>query len=210
MEIHAPHGSIHSWKDLAIQLATITAGILIALSFEGAREWRHDRTLVAEARRNLRREIIDNKKELDNELGAVAARTGKIETAMQFATELLNIKKTDIHQVQLEVAFPTLSAAAWQTAERTGAFAHMEYDEVQKYAGVYTIQELLTAQHRRALEALASSIGILTASEGGDPTKAPPAELERFRQQLVELRSILFVEEQIARRTSDVYQKALE
>lgn len=210
MEVHAPHGSIHSWKDLAIQLATITAGILIALSLEGVREWRHDRALVAEARRNIQREIAENKKELDNELAAVKARNGKIETALRFATELLKVGKTDIHSLELGLTFPTLSAAAWQTAERTGAFAHMEYGEVQKYANAYSIQELLTSQHRRALEALARSIGILTASEDGDPTKAPPAELERFRQHIAELRSILVVEEQVGRQTSAVYKSALE
>jgi hypothetical protein len=210
VEIHPSHGAAHSWKDLLIQLATITAGILIALSFEGVREWRHDRALVAEARRNLQREIADNKKELDNELVAVATRTGKIDTALRFAAELLKAKKTDIHRLELELSFPTLGAAAWQTAERTGAFAHMEYDEVQKYASAYTIQELLTGQHRRALEAIAGAIGILTASEDGDPTQAPAAELERFRQRVVELRSILLIEEQIARQTSKVYKTALE
>jgi hypothetical protein len=38
VEIHPPHGSIHSFKDFVVQLATITAGVLIALSFEGVLE----------------------------------------------------------------------------------------------------------------------------------------------------------------------------
>jgi len=54
VEIHAPHGSIHSWKDLLIQLGIITAGILIALSLERVREWRHERALVREARETTR------------------------------------------------------------------------------------------------------------------------------------------------------------
>jgi hypothetical protein len=33
-----PHGSIHSWKDFCVQLGTIAAGALIALSLEGVRE----------------------------------------------------------------------------------------------------------------------------------------------------------------------------
>jgi hypothetical protein len=53
------------------------------------------------------------------------------------------------------------------------------------------MQDFLVQQHRRALGALSAALDILGASEGGDPTKAPPAELERFRQQVVTLRSVL-------------------
>jgi hypothetical protein len=86
----------------------------------------------------------------------------------------------------------------------------MDYAEVQRYANVYTMQDFLVQQHRRALDALSAALGILGAGEGGDPTKAPPAELERFRQQVVALRSVLFVEEQMTRRASEVYKQALE
>ena len=64
MEIHPPHGAIRSWRDFLLQLGTITAGVLIALSFEGIREAIHDRSLVREARENIRREIADNRREI--------------------------------------------------------------------------------------------------------------------------------------------------
>jgi hypothetical protein len=57
MEIHPPHGSIHSLKDFFLQLATITAGVLIALLLEGLVEWNHNRGLVHEARTTIGREI---------------------------------------------------------------------------------------------------------------------------------------------------------
>jgi hypothetical protein len=162
VDIHPPH-AIHSWKDFGIQLVTITAGILIALSLEGVRE-----------------------------------------------TPLLKTGRADIHQVGLEVVFPTLNAASWQTAERTGALAHMDYAEVQKYAALYRFQELLFEQHRRALDIVSAAIGTLTLSEDADPTKSSPADLQRFREQIVSLRSGLLVEEQWARTASDRYKKALE
>ena len=133
MDIHPPH-AIHSWKDFGIQLITITAGILIALSLEGVRETLRDRALVREARENIRRELADNKREVDNEIADMADRGKKIDTALRFANETLKAKDTDVHQLGLELAFPTLSTASWQTAERTGALAHMDYAEVQKYA----------------------------------------------------------------------------
>jgi hypothetical protein len=210
VDIHPPHGSIHSWRDFLIQLGTITAGVLIALSLEGVRETIHDRALVREARENIRRELADNKREIDDEIAHMDERGKKLNTVLRFANDLLKTKRTDIHQIDLGLAFPTLSSASWQTAERTGALAHMEYAEVQKYANIYDYQAFLTQQHSRALDALSAGLGILAGSEDGDPTKAPPAEIERFRQQVVALKSILFVEEDMTRSASERYKKALE
>ena len=209
MDIHPPH-AIHSWKDFGVQLVTITAGILIALSLEGIRESLHDRALVREARENIRREITDNQREVDGEITAIPGRAKKLDAALRFANELLQTKRTEVHQIELGLNFPTLRAASWQTADRTGALAHMDYAEVQKYAELYAFQEFLTAQHRRAIESLSAAIGIVTASEDGDPTKASAADLERFRLQIVSLRSLLFIEEQMSKTASEHYKKALE
>jgi hypothetical protein len=94
MDIHPPH-PIHSWKDFGVQLITVTAGILIALSLEGVRESMRDRALVREARENIHREIADNKREVDDEIGAMADRGKKIDVALHFANELLKTKHTD-------------------------------------------------------------------------------------------------------------------
>ncbi len=154
MDIHPPH-PIHSWKDFGIQLVTITAGILIALSLEGVRESIHDRALVREARENIHREIADNQREVDDEIDAMPERGKKLDTALRFANELLKTKRTEVHSARAwSSSFPTLSAASWQTAERTGALAHMDYAEVQKYATLYAFQDFLIAQHRRALDTL--------------------------------------------------------
>src|SRR5438270_535948 len=53
MEIHTPERPPLSMKEFGIQLATITIGILIALSLEGVTQWLHHRSLVREARANL-------------------------------------------------------------------------------------------------------------------------------------------------------------
>jgi hypothetical protein len=209
VDIHPPH-AIHSWKDFGIQLVTITAGILIALSLGGVRETLRDRALVREARDNIHREIADNQREVENEIKAMPARAKKVAAALQFADEILQTKQTDINQIELGLDVPELNAASWQTAERTGALAHMDYAEVQKYATLYSFQEFLIQQQRHALQGLSAAIGILTSSPAGDPTKAPRPEIERFREQVVSLRSSLLIEEQMAKGASARYKKALE
>lgn len=209
MEIHAPH-AIRNWKDFLVHLATITVGILIALSLEGVRETLRERALVREARESIRRELADNKRGIDGEIAGMAERAKQFDTAMRFANDLLKKQQTDVRQFQLGFNFPTVSIASWQTAERTGALAHMDYGEAQKYAGAYIAQDFYVQQQRRAFDALSAALGILTAAEDADPTKASPAELERFRQQVVALRSVLFVEEQLARGLGETYKKTLE
>jgi len=210
VDIHAPHGSIHSWKDFLIQLGTITAGVLIALSLEGVRETIRDRALVREARENIRRELLDNKRGVDGEIAKMNERAKQFDATMRYTDDLLKKKKSDVHTVQLGFDFPTLSIASWQTAERTGALAHMDYAEVQKYAGVYIAQDFCLQQQHRAFDAVSAALGILTTAENGDLETAAPAELERFRQQVIALHSVLFVEEQLARGLSEDYKKALE
>ena len=44
MEIHARHGQVQSLRDVAVHLAIVTIGILIALGLEQAVEWSPART----------------------------------------------------------------------------------------------------------------------------------------------------------------------
>ena len=41
IDVHAPHGGLHTWKDFWIHLGTITLGLLIAISLEQSVEWLH-------------------------------------------------------------------------------------------------------------------------------------------------------------------------
>ena len=41
IDVHAPHGGLHTWKDFWIHLGTITLGLLIAISLEQSVEWVH-------------------------------------------------------------------------------------------------------------------------------------------------------------------------
>ena len=70
MEIEPPHHPIETRRDFFIHLFTITCGLLIALSLEGLVEWSHHRSLVHEARANIRQEIEDNQKAANKNLAS--------------------------------------------------------------------------------------------------------------------------------------------
>jgi len=207
MEVHVPSGRPHSWKNFAIELATITAGVLIALSLEALVERHHYRVLVDEARETITSEIKDNEQEMQRVLPKFAASKAHAESALQLAEELLATRKSNINEFSLTVELAELSSASWQTAERTGALSHMPYAEVQKYSRVYSMQELYSDHQRQSLARLASALSLTGAV--GDPHKARPDDLRAFRTHVLDLQASLYLGEKFAEELLKSYQKLL-
>jgi len=196
-----------STRNFVFQLVTITGGVLIALFLEGLVEWTDNRALVREARATIARELAENKKELDGSLAELDARTDNLESALRFANEMLEKKSTDIREITLNRSFAELSAASWQTAERTGALGHMDYDEVRRYSRIYALQDIFTAHQRRALERMSGALAALSA---GNPHKAAPKDLEAFRQHVLALRGDLLIDRDLGKALSSAYTSELE
>src|SRR6185312_3285273 len=60
IDIHAPHESIHSWRDILLHLAIVVAGILIAIGLEQSVEYLHHRQQRSDLIRQLRAESEDD------------------------------------------------------------------------------------------------------------------------------------------------------
>ena len=54
IEVHAPHESVHTWKDILIHIGIITVGLLLAIGLEQTVEFFHHRHQVAETREALK------------------------------------------------------------------------------------------------------------------------------------------------------------
>lgn len=206
MDVHTPKRPIHSVREFARELVTITAGVLIALALEGLVGWHHDNALVREARQTIAHEIADNKRELDGSLASWAAKQQDIDTALKMANDVLATGRSKTDQISLQLLFGDLSASAWQTAERTGALSHMSYEEVEADASVYGLQDLLVSEQRTALARLTTALAFV---EGVDPTRAPASDLRAFREQVLNLRAEMFVLEQLGHRLSSRYAKVM-
>ena len=92
------------WKRHLVELVTITVGVLIALSLEGARQWLSDRALVREAERTLRIEIEGNRAEIERIIADDEERQEALEGALTFVDEILGF---DTHADRL----PTMQRA---------------------------------------------------------------------------------------------------
>lgn len=181
MEIHPPEKPIHTVKDFLLQLMTITIGILIALSLEGALGWSHHRTLVSEAKENLRQEIVNNKGEVGKALAGIPNLRKNEEKALQLIEDLrAHRAKGHREPVTLDfryyIAVP--SDTNWSTAQAAGAVAYMSYRDVQKYASIYDNQRKFDGFQDRLTES------VVAAVPSDDPDNSSPRELREWKTRI--------------------------
>ena len=134
MEIsEQPRAARRSTGEWLFQLTTITLGVLIALSFDTVLSGTptHARQRGAS---DIALEIADNRRDLEGHLAAFPERRARIDSMLKLLAELEAGIEPTVHEADLGMGMPSLSNAAWQTAERTGASALMEYVEVQRLA----------------------------------------------------------------------------
>ena len=208
MEIHTPDRPPGTWKETLKHLAMITAGVLIALAFEGAVSWADHRLLVREARENITEEIRSNRKELESSLFKnVERQQREVEALDRVAKERLSSKKPANQQLALSWNFAELKNAAVTTGTITGAFGYMRYDEVKRFAAVYDLQ----AQFMRAQERQIQDFQIVFAfiRRLDDVPPPSPAALEEWRGRLNSLLTGLGFQEQLGRTLAKRYDEIL-
>ena len=206
MEIHVPSGRPHSWKNFAIELGTITTGILIALTLEALVEQRHFRVLADEARETITSEIKDNAEEVRGTLKGTAESSRNNEAALKVVEELLATRKSNATEFSLGAHAAELSSSSWQTAQHIGALIHMPYSEVQQFSKIYGLQDLFAAHQRQSVERLASALSLV---RGKDPHTLSPEDLRTLRTQILELQGNLFLVESFGEGLLKAYQKVL-
>ena len=199
-----PRAARRSVGEWLFQLATITIGVLIALSFDALLRWNDDRMLVAEARANIALEISDNRRELDQHLALIDESIAKVDNGLRLLAELDAGIEPTIHDVPLDMNFPSLNDAGWQTAERTGAIALMQYSEVQELAELYTLQSLFTDTLQPVIVAVNEAGAIMNAP--GD-TFALPQARDAMRARLFEGRAYLELGRQLGQQLSTGYSE---
>lgn len=143
MDVHAPHEPVHSWRDFAIHLTIVTIGLFIALSLEAFVEFLHHRHLVHEARENIRREIENNRDAAQKDLVYLKTNMARIDSNIKTLHALEKDPKGQHYSIENRMEFDDMSSAAWNTARDTGALGYMPYDEVQRYADLYTLSNFL-------------------------------------------------------------------
>jgi hypothetical protein len=161
VEVHPPHGAIHSVKEFMVHLLAITIGLLIALSLEASVEWMHNRHLVREARENIAQEIHDNQQAIEKEMNSLPREEDQLENLLKVVSAEEKGSTAKPEQ-RLVWSVARLSDSSWNTAFSTGAIGHMEYDEVRRYSQVYALQQMFNLSMDRYLESRRDMYAFLT------------------------------------------------
>lgn len=208
MEIHAPDHPLTGWKDIAKHLAIITAGVLIALAFEGLVAWTDHRMLVREAKTNLVEEIRGNRKELEALFASIDREQAQMERADALAQELLDHGKLDKVELDLSWNFAEPKNAAVTTGQITGAFGYMDYATVKRFAAVYDLQAQFLRMQEREIQNFQAVYGFIPRLTAAKPP--PAASIEEWRGRVSNLVAALAFQGQYARVLLKRYDELLK
>ena len=173
LDVHPPHEPVYGWRDFFVHLATITIGLLIALSLEGCVEWRHHRHLVHEAEASLQTEIKSNAKVLQGALDDVRKEQEFLKQDVAVMQKIIaNPKVPNRDELTINFRIRTFDDVSWKTAQSTGALSYMPYERAQEYSKIYNAQnEIDVAEHQAVRDTVLSVAPFLTSKkEDPNPT----------------------------------------
>jgi hypothetical protein len=198
LEVHPPNEPVHGWRDFLIHLATITIGLLIALSLEGCVELWHHRSLVHEAEASMQIEIDANARELQNALADVRKEQDFLKKDVAVMKKILaNPKVPNNEDMRVDFRIRTFADVSWKTAESTGALSYMPYERAQEYANIYSAQnEIAEAEHQAVRDAVLSVAPFLNSKKGdqnpgGEEAVKIVDRLEVLQVQLIFLENLI-------------------
>lgn len=200
LDVHPPHEPVHGWRDFLLHIATITIGLLIALSLEAAVEYVHHRHLVHEARENIHREIERNQQLLAQNSASLRADTLRMQGNIIAIRQLRDHPRSSHGKLAFDLRWSSFAGSAWRTARDTEALAYMPYDELQDLSTLYAQQEyvnslgttLFTDQGKApsiiASEATVEDLQLDQLAQLMARTTDLLSQLEALQQRLAELR----------------------
>ena len=207
MEVHTPHEPVTSLRGLVTHLGLVIVGVLIALSFEGIATWRDHRALVRDARANLLNEVRDNRNALAERLRQIPQETDQLIRALEVSIALQQHKTID-GKMDLGFRSADLQTASHATAEVTGAFALMEYDEVKRYASLYNRQNVFVKTQDQATQDLTRALSGVSFLSRNEPASA--RELEDWSTAIRQAMASLYIEGELGASLVKHYDSVLQ
>ena len=200
MDLQVPEGPIRSLKDFLLHIFTVTIGILIALGLEQAVESHHRAKLAHDAVEAFRKELADDRQEMDAEVADMPHTREKI------AAEIANLE--DPHPRPIDypgIHYNVMSTASWDAAVATQALNELPYDTVHGFAQAYGLLRLFDDIGRKGLEQWQQ-----LHSYGDDPAKMTAEQRRTLIEKLRSYENFAHVIEDIGKNNADLYDKALK
>ena len=179
MDVHPPHESIHTWRDALTHIAIMTVGLFIALMLEGLVEYGHHRSLVREARENIRQELEQNHKSVQENIAAVGKESALANKGLDAMRYMRLHPQAHGQSISFQWSISDLHDAAWRTARDSGALGYMPLKEVQADADVYGLQTTVSNEAATLLTRQAELLAPVLAHDA-EFEKIPQAEYDEM------------------------------
>jgi len=198
LDVHMPHPT-HTWKDFFIHIATISVGLLIAISLEQAVEYLHHRHQAEHTREMLAAEMADNDRMQQRARFFLAMHEDYLFNDLVVLGRLRRHALQPTDRIVLFHPPTDFADSAWQTAQQSGAIALLSYAETQRYAYIYGLQAEFGVTMADSLKALqnANTMFYESAADRFDNERsAQMAPARAFAGELGEARAHLAFEDQ--------------
>ena|ERR1700722_1775962 len=149
MDVHAPHGGIHTWRDFWIHLGTITIGLLIAIGLEQSVEWVHRLHERHVLQGELRDEGDENLKGVQVDIDRLHSwRNGIVERRKDVQQMIASGGKLKLpfRVIPLRGAIALPSESTWDSAKASGKVALLPDYQSDVYTFLYLENDLLKTQ----------------------------------------------------------------
>ena len=146
-ENHRVHRAARHWRDFFVQIAAIAIGLLLALALDRVVGYFRERHQLAQARRDLKVEIEENRQAWAKNVAEVERIQKELEIDLNVIQEL-QAKSPPTAKLDYSVRFYATIDGSWQAIRQNGSLSLMPNDELQTYAWFHGIlTSIMEAMH---------------------------------------------------------------
>jgi hypothetical protein len=154
LDVHAPHESVHTWKDFFIHIATICVGLLIAVALEQTVETVHHHHQREQILLSLDHDTRATLRDADFAIGEYLRRIQWNRGRIEQVQAALSSHKPLVEGAHIERAVIVVPAdPAWEAAKASGMIPLFSQGEIAAYSEVAD----LVSRTRPLLEAVSSA-----------------------------------------------------
>jgi hypothetical protein len=183
LDVHAPHGPTHNWRDFLVHIAAIAIGLLLALGLEKFAEYVHERHQLTQARRELTSELADNRRSWTQNVSEVSRIQQELTANLRIIQAMRAHVPVEGGKLDYSVQFYAAKDGPWQAVRQSGSLELMPDAEMQDYAWFHGIlASLMDSMH--AFETTVQIGGAIAAS--APPEKLSAHELDELADKTME------------------------
>jgi uncharacterized iron-regulated membrane protein len=167
LDVHAPHGPTHGWRDFLSHIAAIAIGLLLALALEKLAEYIHERHQLTEARRELAMEIAENRRSFAMNMTEASRIQRELSEDLKIIQAVRSHAEIGDRKLDYTVHFYAAKDGPWQAVRQGGSLVLMPYEELQTHAWFHGI----LASLMESMHAFETTLNIGSAMAASAPTE---------------------------------------